>query len=93
MRLNSRLTFAVKFANFCWNHQIAPKLLAELIEVAERSTRAYVRELDAQDGNKTAKLQAEVERRAGELGFGVEWNSCWPTLTRNGQDVYLPEPS
>lgn len=78
----------VAFAKFCKGHVVEPYDLAELVTLARQAFTAGEREAN---GSRSAdRERTAFEVKAVEMRFGVEWNGLYPTLKRNGLDIYLP---
>lgn len=86
----------VDFARWCINHNVEALDAAELVTLAQRAKRAgenYCNEGDRQGGKyeRASELaQERFEEKANALGFSVTWPGLWPSLTKDGQTVYLP---
>ncbi len=93
MRLPKSLSNAVMFARWCQENAMDPPAAARLVVLARRAFRAAELAcsqnrpgLDERDEAATNRFKAA----AAELGYGVQWSGLWPTLQRDGRNVYLP---
>ncbi len=92
--LPKRLESLVNFARWCNREKIDPLAAAELIHLAERAFKAGETACNSHDPNASKREQKageKFEKAATALGFSVSWPGLYPTLSRGGYDVYLPE--
>lgn len=90
MRLPKRLSDAVMFANWCSREGIDPAPAARLIVLAHRAHRAGEISCNTGERARYERAMQEFDTVAASMGFVADWPGLWPTLSRNGQDVYLP---
>lgn len=92
MKLNRVLCGYIGFAAFLKEHNIErPYDLAVLIHYANRAYNAGERATGDSKAEKDEKKFGDLfEEQAKKLGFGVEWNGLWPTLTKGKQSFPCP---
>jgi len=81
-RLNETLYACIAFANFCAEHKVAPRDLAELIALANVAFKAGER----QQAEKADRAYERFEKKAASVGFVTQWDSLSPTLYRKDAD-------
>lgn len=92
--LPKRLEHLVNFARWCRREKIDPLKAAELIHLAERAFKAGETACNSADQSASKREQRageKFEKAAESLGFSVTWPGLYPTLSRGGHEVYLPE--
>lgn len=83
--------YAIAVARFAADTKTEPYQVVRLVALARKAFRAGERACNVPDtGAAYDRASARFEALAAELGFGVTWPGLWPTLTRDGRDVYLP---
>lgn len=88
-RRSRTLEACVVFARWVQEQRVNYLDLAELLQLARAAFKAGERECNT--GRSADKQREAFEAKAGEMGFGVQWPGLWPTLKRDGRDIYLPE--
>jgi hypothetical protein len=91
--LSKTKIFAVTLAQFASEQGVSVRDAAELVTLAERAFKAGER--DCNEGSEASdksyeRAHARFRERAEALGFGVQWSGLWPTLLKDGREVYLP---
>lgn len=89
VHISDRLAEAVRFAAFCQEQRVHPRDAAQLVTLARRAFKAGERECNVTDCPADKHLE-RFAAYAKALRFGVRWDGLWPTLTRRGKDIYLP---
>lgn len=95
-RPSDKMARLIGFARWCARHGVEPFDAAELVALAQKAKRAGENHCNLGDRNggkyerANDRAQERFEEKAKAMGFGVQWPGLWPTLQRDGQNVYLP---
>lgn len=89
----------VDFANFANNHGIPPVKLGQLCQMVTKRAKLAMHYANVQMDQKLSdkynatddKLIAQIVELGKELGFGIEFPSCYPSVTdKDGRGIFLP---
>jgi len=85
---NKKLAYAVRFAQFAKEQELAPSILADLVTLACAAFSAG--ETEANGGRSGDPARERFEKPVRELGYTVTWPGLWPVIRKNGRDFYIP---
>jgi hypothetical protein len=94
MKLSKKLQSQVNFARWCQDYEVTPHDAAQLIDLAQRCANAGTNVCNYPDERYQTRLESERAKfraLAESLAFGVEFHGLYPSLTRGGRDIYLPD--
>jgi hypothetical protein len=82
------------FDKFCQNQNLLPSQAAKLVRLANEAfkagERACTEDSNYVRGNELSTA-AVFSKYTESLGFKVDWPGLWPSLTKDGYEVFLPE--
>jgi hypothetical protein len=91
MRQTKHLKSAIQFTNWCRNQNLDPVHVAHLYALAKKAHRAGVAAANGASRSRSQVVMRAFEKSAGGLGFTTTWGSLWPTLHKDGHEVWLPD--